>query len=332
MHVQGIAVDTLRQCMYFSFTTQFIRTDLEGHVLGTVDRIPGHLGAIALDPTDGRVYASLEYKDDEIGRGIAQRLGTGDYTRQGSVFSIAVIDGPHLTREGMTMDDGVFSTVRLPDVIRDYCDSVSLAGTLTPHRYACSGIDGVAFAPAPGKPHGRRYLYVAYGIYGDTTRTDNDCQVLLRYDISRWTPRTADARPVARYFVPTGNTTYGVQNMAFDTASSTLLLAVYPGRKAHLPNYDLYGVDLSQRSRKATLEGVPYATHRVRMLPLSPYGEGSGSIRGWRNRWGSTGMAPLGDSLFMLSQDSHQPDGTQCCTLHLVRFTPTSATPFLPLK
>jgi hypothetical protein len=332
MHVQGIAVDTARQCIYFSFTTRFIRTDLEGHLLGSVDRIPGHLGAIALDPADGRVYASLEYKDDEIGRGIARQLGTDDYTRQGSVFSIAVIDGPHITREGMTMDDGVFSTVRLPDVIRDYCDSVRLSDddTLTPHRYACSGIDGVAFAPAPGKPDGRHYLYVAYGIYGDTTRTDNDCQVLLRYDISRWTSRTTTARPAARYFVPTGNTTYGVQNMAYDAPSRTLLLAVYPGRKSHLPNYSLYGVDLSQRSRKTTLPGVPYAPRRVQHLALSPYGEGRGPIRGWHNRWGATGIAPLGDSLFFLSENSRQPDGTQCCTLHLVRFTPTSTTPFEP--
>lgn len=330
MHVQGIAVDTVRQSIYFSFTTRFIRTDFQGHVLGTVDQIPGHLGAIALDPADGRVYASLEYKDDEIGRGIARQLGTEGYTRQGSTFSIAVINAPRVTRMGMTMDDDVLQTVLLPDVVRDYCDSVALTpdGSLAPHRYACSGIDGVAFAPAPGKSRGKQYLYVAYGIYGDTTRTDNDNQVLLRYDVTRWTSATTAAHPAARYYVPTGNTNYGVQNMAYDANTGALLLAVYPGSKAHLPNYSLYPVDLSCRSRKAPLEGVPYAPHRVKQLPLTAYGNGSGSIRGWHNRWGSTGIAPIGNSLFFLSENTRQPDGTQCCTLHLVRFTPTSSTPF----
>ena len=334
MHVQGIAVDTARQSIYYSFTTRFIRTDLEGNILGSVDKIPGHLGAIALDPRDGRVYASLEYKDDEIGRGIAHQLGTGNYTRQGSTFSIAVIDAQRVTRTGMSMEDGVLHPVLLPDVVRDYCDSVSLTadGTLVPHRYACSGIDGVAFAPAPGKPHGRKYLYVAYGIYGDTARCDNDYQVLLRYDVTRWKSSTSSARPLARYFVPTGNTTYGVQNMAYDDLTGTLLLAVYPGRKSQYPNYSLYAVDLSHRSRKASLTDIPYATHRVQQLPLSAYGEGTGPVRGWHNRWGSTGMAPLGDGLFFLSEEGRQPDGIQRCTLHLVRFTPTSSTPFSPLE
>lgn len=343
MHVQGIAVDTLRQSIYFSFTTRFIRTDLEGHVLGTVDPIPGHLGAIALNPADGRVYASLEYKDDEIGRGIARQTGTDGYSRQGSRFSVAVIDGPAVTRPGMTMDDGVFHTVLLPDVVSDYCDSVALTpdAPLTPHRYACSGIDGVAFAPAPGRPRGRQYLYVAYGIYGDTTRTDNDTQVLLRYDVSRWPAiHPASARPQSRYHVATGNTTYGVQNMAYDASTGSLLLAVYPGRKSCYPNYSLYAADLTRRACRRPLPGVPYAPRRVSLLPLSPYGDATAPrsdamdnpVRGWHTRWGSTGLAPLGDSLFFLSENTRHPDGTECCTLHLVRFNPQSSQPFTPCE
>ena len=334
MHVQGIAVDTLRRCIYFSFTTRFVKTDWEGRVLATVDSIPGHLGAIALNPVDGKVYASLEYKDDAIGRGIARQLGTDSYSREGCMFSIAVIDGPRLTREGMTMNDGVMYTVRLDDVVRDYCDSVRLSpdGPLVPHRYGCSGIDGVCFAPAPGRTSGKNFLYVAYGIYGDTTRTDNDCQVLLRYDVSRWSASIREARPAARYFVPTGNTTYGVQNMAYDALSHTLLLSAYPGHKACYPNYDLYGVDLACRSRKDVLNGVLYAPRRVRMLPLSPYGTGDGGVRGWCCPWGTTGMAPLGEGLFMLSENSRELDGTQCCTLHLVRFMPKGSNPFVPVS
>ena len=45
------------------------------------------------------------------------------------------------------------------------------------------GIDGISFGPAFGAPKGSKpYLNVAYGIYGDTTRSDNDYQVILNYD------------------------------------------------------------------------------------------------------------------------------------------------------
>ena len=35
-HVQGIAVDKEKGYMYFSFTTTFVKTDMEGNVIGSV--------------------------------------------------------------------------------------------------------------------------------------------------------------------------------------------------------------------------------------------------------------------------------------------------------
>ena len=58
-HVQGLAIDRERGYMYFSFTSQFYKTDLQGNVLASIDRVQGHLGAMTLNPEDGRVYASL---------------------------------------------------------------------------------------------------------------------------------------------------------------------------------------------------------------------------------------------------------------------------------
>ena len=43
-HCQGIAIDTKREFMYFSFTTALIKTDLAGNVVGTVTGLLGHLG------------------------------------------------------------------------------------------------------------------------------------------------------------------------------------------------------------------------------------------------------------------------------------------------
>lgn len=70
-HVQGVVVDTVRGEVYFSFTTRLVKTDLNGTVLGSVDGLTGHLGCLTRDSRDGRIYGSIEYKDDAIGVGIA---------------------------------------------------------------------------------------------------------------------------------------------------------------------------------------------------------------------------------------------------------------------
>lgn len=254
-HVQGIAVDAARGSMYFSFTTQFIRTDMEGHVLGTIDRIPGHLGAMALNADDGKVYVSLECKDDEIGAGIAPKVG---------------------------------------------------------HK------------------GGKNQLYVAYGIYGDPSRTDNDYQVIHCYDISRWNYHTRSAVPRKTYFVHTGNTSYGVQNMTYDPATRLLLMAVYKGRKPNYPNYDLYAADLSRHPFHAALEGVPYAG-KCLQLRLSHQGlhDDATGISGWRFPYGSTGIQALGDGYFYLSQNfKDKASGHQGTDICLYRWTDDPAKPF----
>ena len=88
--------------MYFSFTTRLLKTDLQGRVLGSVEGINGHLGCLALNPGDGRLYASLECKDDAIGRSIARKTGV-DVAKNNaeSLFYVAVFDPERITRMGM---------------------------------------------------------------------------------------------------------------------------------------------------------------------------------------------------------------------------------------
>ena len=74
-HVQGIAVDAKRECLYFSFTTCLVKTDMAGNLIGSVTGLVGHLGCIAFCEADGRVYGSLEYKNDIIGRNILASAG-----------------------------------------------------------------------------------------------------------------------------------------------------------------------------------------------------------------------------------------------------------------
>ena len=75
LHVQGIALDQKEDCMYCSFTSAFYKTDLQGNIIGSITGINGHLGAMTFDPGSRKVYASLEIKNDAIGRGIADVLG-----------------------------------------------------------------------------------------------------------------------------------------------------------------------------------------------------------------------------------------------------------------
>mgnify|MGYP003310201000 CR=1 FL=1 len=75
LHVQGIALDQKEKCMYCSFTSAFFRTDLQGNITGSITGINGHLGAMTFDSRSRKVYASLEVKDDAIGRGVSDALG-----------------------------------------------------------------------------------------------------------------------------------------------------------------------------------------------------------------------------------------------------------------
>ena len=249
-HVQGIAVDLEGGYIYYSFTNLLAKYDFSGKLVGTLVGWAGHLGDLDFNPADGKVYGSLEYKADEA-------------------FYIAVIDVSRLDRIGVeARETEIFRTVYLPEVARDYSADMDGDGQFdgniadTPdHRYGCSGIDGVAFGPAFGETEGERLLTVAYGIYGNIERADNDHQVLLQYDIAGWdrfaTPlseaaphRNGPAAVNGKYFVRTGNTTYGVQNLAYDPALQRWFMGVYQGTKKAFPNYLLSAI--AGRSRAST--------------------------------------------------------------------------------
>ena len=300
-HVQGIAMDQARQSLYFSFTTELVKTDLQGRVIGTVTGLAGHLGCIAYREEDGCVWGSLEYKHDTIGKGILSRMDRQEDVRDG--FYLVVFDVSKIDRVGMDAEaDGVMRAVYLREVVDDY--------TAPTHRYGCSGIDGVTFAPAPGKNDGLD-LYVAYGIYGDPQRQDNDHQVLLRY---RPEELLRDAAPLdqsdmhtqgplspdGKYFVYTGNTRYGIQNLEYDAAHGHMMAAVYTGQKPQYPNYDMYFIDCTRAAERKALVGLDEMGDS---LPLAPFGERDDAtgLYGSRFPLGSTGMIALGDGLYYFS-------------------------------
>lgn len=339
-HIQGIAVDTEQKYMYYSYTTMLIKTDMQGNIVGSVTGLLGHLGDLDFNDADGRLYGSLEYKNDAIGQGIL-RMEKSERKLQ-TAFYIAIFDVEKITREGMDAEkDGIMTTVFLPTVLEDYLAEVLTAEGKQNHRLGCSGIDGVTFGPKFGKKGGKQYLTVGYGIYGDTDRSDNDYQVLLQYDVSKWAkyekPLSQEemhlqgpAKPAGQYFVKTGNTTYGVQNFDYDASSHSWMMAVYKGNKKHFPNYTFFAADGAARPVKQALEGVPYIK-KAKVVALKAAGKQQGDIRGWDWGVGSTGMCSLGDGYFYLSHN-YKIEAGQGSIIRLYRFTGNADNAFEAVK
>ncbi|MFT9090150.1 MAG: hypothetical protein ABF479_03960 [Gluconacetobacter sp.] len=336
-HVQGIAVDVKGGYIYYSFTNLLARYDFSGRLVGTLVGWDGHLGDLDFNPADGKVYGSLEYKDKRA-------------------FYIAVIAVSRIDRVGIDAGkSGILGAVYLPEVAKDYSAGLDRGPSgrvpepdaFPAHRYGCSGIDGVAFGPEFGHEAGPRYLTVAYGIYGDTRRDDNDHQVLVQYDVTHWSRYN---RPVAdalsrhdgpaavrgKYFVRTGNTRYGVQNLAYDPFLRRWFLGVYQGSKPAFPNYRLFAVDAAATPGLTDLVGVPgpggKGWEKGWVLPLASDGlvDDATGIRGWAQK-ADVGFQPIGGGLYYLVRNSGEK-GRQTADLTLMRWTGEAARPFEPAK
>ena len=334
-HLQGMAIDRHKGFMYYSFTNLLVKTDMSGKPVGSVTGFTGHLGDVDFNTQDRRLYGSLEYK-------------------AAKAFYISIFDGDRINRMNMdAQTTGVVSTVHLKEVVRDFTADMNGDGIFdgdtanTPdHRYGCSGIDGVTFGrdfrSGRGAQSGQLKLTVAYGVYSNTTRKDNDHQVLLQYDVRKWKkyerPLTESAphtsgpgTPDGKYFVYTGNTTYGVQNLEYDARSGNWLMAAYKGKKPGFPNYSLFVVDGAERPVWGPIRGQqkPESGRLLSLLPQGLHHAPSGTY-GWEST-GQYGMVALDDGRFYLGeagriQDGEGPKETGKAVLH--RWTGTAPTPF----
>ena len=310
-HLQGIACDEERKFMYMSFTDRLVKVDMEkneivasvtGLLAGGIYGGGAHLGCLAYH--DGKVYGSLEYKAAEK-------------------FYVAVFDCAAMTE--MDMDyktSGVMTTLYMDEVVKDYIDDLDAsehenAPASMGHRYGCSGIDGITFGPLPGGKGGKTYMYVAYGVYRNPDREDNDYQVLLCFDPETFAslpfdqnnPHTQGPDLYKKLFVYTGNTHYGVQNLEYDQDTGDFWMIVYEGNKKQFPNRPVYLADGSIPLRTETLKirGKAYPdTLEGEVMTLKAnagvYHEASGV-------WGipvmpgkaDTGFISLGDDLFYVA-------------------------------
>lgn len=342
-HVQGIAVDSKREYIYFSFTTMLIKMDMQGNVVGTVTGLLGHLGCIEFNDADGRLYGSLEYKNDSIGRGILKQEQSNRVWD--TAFYVAIFDVDKIVRENMSAEkDGIMTSVYLPTVYEDFSAKVECGGKELEHRFGCSGFDGITFGPKFGKSDSKHYLTISYGIYGDASRTDNDYQVLLQYDTKDWAKyeqplsqdnmhKSGPAKPAGRYFVYTGNRNWGVQNLEYDATRNFWFLATYEGKKESFADFRLFAVDGNIAPKRETLKGVEYYK-KGDVLTISGRGmvdPNHHSIHGWNFSYSSTGIHALGDNYFYISH-SKKNKPYQNCTATLYKFVARESYPFVEVK
>ena len=144
---------------------------------------------------------------------------------------------------------------------------------------------------------------------------------LLAYDTKGWKRfeqplsqgslhKSGPAAPDHKYFVRTGNTSWGIQNLAYDPASGNCYAAVYKGKKSQYPNYSLFVIDGGKPARRELLQGFDTPTEGE-VLSLVPAGKSAGGIYGWDFKWGTTGLCPLGGGYFYISQNARSKETKQ---------------------
>ncbi|WP_271893721.1 hypothetical protein [Candidatus Phyllobacterium onerii] len=326
-HLQGLAVDAANKVIYRSFTNALVKTDLEGKILGSVIGLTGHLGDIAFH--NGKIYGSLEYKAKNS-------------------FYIAIFDTSLIDKLNMNAESsGAMKAVYLKEVVKDFIADLTPDNKVPvdfsdkadspDHRYGCSGIDGVAFGPEFNQKDARKIvLTVAYGIYSNINRDDNNHQVLLQYDVTKWADYAQTLKQSAphksgpesvdgKYFVYTGNTEFGVQNLEYDETANYWFMAVYQGQKAKFPNYKLFLIDGDTVPTAGVISGQPKVNGKEeegQLLPLAVLGRyhKETGIFGMDSD-AAYGLAKLGDGRFYLA-----PSGSNSAVLR--RWTGKCPIPF----
>ena len=305
-HIQGIAVDREKGFVYHSYTTILLKTDLLGNPVGSVKNIIGHLGCITFDDKRRRVYGSLELKHDVIGKGITGL--TGKELANEDTFYLVTFDVDKIVRMDMDAEaDGIMKAMRLSEPCEYYAGIDEVSGKA--HRYGCSGIDGVAL----GRPFGldkasEKKIMVAAGIYLDTETNTQDNQLIFEYSVDtlekyalpltqtaphKSGPDSADNR----YFLHTGNTEYGVQNLEYDEYLDTFIVAVYPGSKPEYENYTLFFIDAAKPPVVREVFGRDGEIGNL--LTLKPLGESrDGVIYGSHFEDGACGIYSFGDGRY----------------------------------
>jgi hypothetical protein len=111
-----------------------------------------------------------------------------------------------------------------------------------------------------------------------------------------------------RYFLYTGNTTYGIQNIEYDAASRNWFIAVYPGKKESFTNFRMFICDGAVVPIKTELAGRNGEIGLTLTLKNIGIKSDKNDIYGSHFLLGETGIASIGDGYFYISKPYERRD------------------------
>jgi hypothetical protein len=121
--------------------------------------------------------------------------------------------------------------------------------------------------------------------------------------LSQLAPHKSGLRYDEKYFVYTGNTTYGIQNIEYDSYTGDYFFAVYVGKKPAFRNFPMFVIDGKAAPKREMLKGTYNEEGLVLTLKKSGAYDEANDVWGLTFPKGQTGMASLGDGYFYFSHD-----------------------------
>ena len=216
-HLQGFSTDNEKKYIYWSFTDSLVKTNIAGTMISQVHIGNGHLGDV--DYYNGKIYVSF------LGDALPGKAWD-DWTS----FYIYVFDATDLK---------LIDKIRLSE-----CEKYKeIAGQENDTR-GFSGVDGVAIGRDPES--GERKIHIACALITDERYAN---QIILQLSL--------DGNYEKEFYINTGNTVYGIQNLDYDEEAGHFWFTTYGSSKPFQAKNTLFKID---SDLKTILAQHPYST------------------------------------------------------------------------
>ena len=335
-HIQGIAVDPVKGFVYYSYTTVLVKARTDGSIVGWVGGLVGHLGCIDFNDENGKVYGSLEFKHDIIGKNIAQNLGVT--LPEEDAFYICIFDVDRIDRPCMDAErDGVVKSVYLPE-ISAWHHKKTVSGGENP--FFVSGIDGLGIGPVFGEGDGESRLMLCSSIFSSPEFPyRSDYNVVTQYDWQSLDRAAVPLRqdklhhcglsPETYYFLDIGLCRWGVQNFEYDKSEGIWWASVYLLAEEPRSKFTLFAVDgLAKPQEKDS----PYGKKAHLALKKEGADFDENGIPGYAFPLGQTGIYAFGNGSFYFAEPHKTEEGIHSGTIYLYKRARGGNVPFIREK
>lgn len=235
-HVQGIAIDRENGFIYASISNALVKSDMNGKVVGSIYNLPGHIGDIAFNPDDGRVYAA-------------------QYVYNGNGY-ISMIDGDDITEVGMEYSEhkGILKSVY----------ALSADGTAIGPNFGETNSDKKYL-----------YITKKKGVYRQFLQYDID-ELKEYETVWDGKHTNGPEGPKQRYYVYMGTADYGIQNLEYDPYTETMICCTYGVSGDIYPKYCTYAVDMTALPEKGEINDIGSVGAITKFAPYGTYHEATG--------------------------------------------------------